>query len=349
MRILLTGGAGFIGSAVCRLLIAETDWSIVNLDKLTYAATLASLTDVERSPRYHFMQGDVSDNQLLAILFARFRFDAVIHLAAETHVDRSISDPAPFVKTNIGGVFALLQAALHHWRSLRGLDRERFRFLHVSTDEVFGSLPTEGAFTENSPYDPRSPYAATKAAADHLVSAWGHTYGLPVLISNCSNNYGPFQFPEKLIPLTILNAMAGRFVPIYGDGEQVRDWLHVDDHARALKLILERGEPQQTYGVGAGAERTNLEMAKTICRLIGGEASLDLIRFIEDRPGHDRRYAMDASKLRRDLGWRPLVDLTEGLTATVQWYQSRMDWWEPLRRVYDGERLGHGPADVYSA
>jgi dTDP-glucose 4,6-dehydratase len=328
-------------------LIAETDWSIVNLDKLTYAATVSSLTDIVGSPRYEFVQGDVGDADLLGALFARSRFDAVIHLAAETHVDRSISNPGPFVSTNIVGTFTLLNAALCHWRSLRDENSKHFRFLHVSTDEVFGSLPAEGCFTESSPYSPRSPYAATKAAADHLVSAWGHTYGLPVMISNCSNNYGAYQFPEKLIPLTILNVMAGHAVPIYGDGGQVRDWLHVDDHARALKLILERGEPQQTYGVGGDAQRTNLDVAKEICRLVGGEAGLELISFVEDRPGHDRRYAMDSSKLRRELGWRPRVDLPEGLASTVKWYQDNRAWWEPLRQIYSGERLGAPRADLY--
>ena len=340
VHILVTGGAGFIGSAVCRLLLAETDWSIVNLDKLTYAGTLTSLSECSKSARYRFVRGDVGDAEVLDTLFADTAFDAVIHLAAETHVDRSIIDPAPFVDTNIVGVFTLLRSTMRHWRSLDPAARGRFRFLHVSTDEVFGSLPPNGAFSETSRYDPRSPYAATKAAADHLVSAWGHTYGLPVVTSNCSNNYGPYQFPEKLIPLTILNAMAGRPVSIYGDGGHVRDWLHVEDHARALKLILERGEPQQTYGVGGGAERTNLDLATTICELVGGKAAVDLIRFVEDRPGHDRRYAIDASKLRRELGWAPLIPLSKGLALTVDWYRERRDWWEPLSRIYGGERLG---------
>ena len=340
MRILVTGGAGFIGSAVCRLLIDETLWSVVNLDKLNYAATLTSLAEIERSDRYEFIEGDIGDAELIGGLFRTHRFDAIIHLAAETHVDRSISGADPFLQTNVVGTFVLLQAALQHWEALRGEERDRFRFLHVSTDEVFGSLPPTGQFTEESRYDPRSPYAATKAAADHLVSAWGSTYGLPILISNCSNNYGPYQFPEKLIPLTILNALSERSVAVYGDGGQVRDWLHVGDHARALKLILEQGSSGQTYAIGGNAERTNLQVVTSICDIIGEGLAAKLVHFVEDRPGHDRRYAIDASKLRQQLGWTPSITFEEGLLSTVHWYKGRSDWWAPLRERYAGGRLG---------
>ena len=340
MQILVTGGAGFIGSALCRLLIARTDVSVVNLDKLTYAATLTSLSEIETSDRYTLVEGDIGDVRLVEALFEAYRFDAVIHLAAETHVDRSISGASPFVQTNILGTFVLLQAALRHWEGQKGEARDRFRFLHVSTDEVFGSLPSTGRFTEDSRYDPRSPYAATKASADHLVRAWGSTYGLPVMISNCSNNYGPYQFPEKLIPLTILNALAGRPIGVYGDGGQVRDWLYVEDHARALRLILEQGVSHQTYAIGGDAERTNLQVVNAVCDLVGDGLAASLVRFVEDRPGHDRRYAVDSSKLRRLLGWRPQVTFEEGLARTVDWYRRRDAWWGPLRQRYEGARLG---------
>lgn len=337
MKVLVTGGAGFIGSALVRRLIAETDWSVVTLDKLTYAGTLTSLAEVEGSNRHTFVRGDVADPALLADLFATNRFDGVIHLAAETHVDRSITRAGPFIQTNIVGVFALLQAALEHWRGLTGEGADRFRFLQVSTDEVFGALGPEGLFSEESPYDPRSPYAASKAGADHLVRAWGSTYGLPVLISNCSNNYGPFQFPEKLIPLAILNALEGRPIPVYGDGRQVRDWLHVEDHVGALMTILERGTPGRSYNVGSRNERTNLEVVQAIC---AATASGDLVQFVEDRPGHDRRYAIDPSRIESELGWVPRIGFEAGLKETVDWYRRRRDWWEPLRARYAGERLG---------
>ena len=337
MKVLVTGGAGFIGSAVCRLLNRETEWSVVNLDKLTYASSITSLAELDESDRYQFVHGDINDAQLVASLFSHHDFDAVIHLAAETHVDRSITGAAPFVQANIVGVFTMLQVALAHWDALPGSKRDGFRFLHVSTDEVFGSLGPEGKFTEQSRYAPRSPYAASKASADHLVSAWGETYGLPVLISNCSNNYGPYQFPEKLIPLAILNGLNGEPIPVYGDGQQVRDWLHVDDHAAALKLILEQGVAGQTYNVGAECERTNLQVVQAICAELGcGE----LMEFVRDRPGHDRRYAIDPSKLRTELGWRPRTGFEDGLRQTIAWFRDNREWWEPLRARYSGERLG---------
>lgn len=333
----MTGGAGFIGSALVRRLIAETDWTVINLDKLTYAGTLTSLADAAGSERHSFVHGDVADEALVSSLFASHRFDGVIHLAAETHVDRSIAGAQPFIQTNIVGVFVLLQASLTYWNGLGSSEKERFRFLHVSTDEVFGSLGPQGLFSESTPYDPRSPYAATKAAADHLVRAWGATYGLPVLISNCSNNYGPYQFPEKLIPLAILNALEGRPIPVYGTGDQIRDWLHVDDHADALQRIFEMGKPGDSYNVGSRNERTNLDVVRSICRQA---AAPDLVRFVEDRPGHDRRYAIDPSKIERELAWRPKIAFDEGLAGTVDWYRNNEDWWRPLRQRYGGERLG---------
>lgn len=344
MKVLVTGGAGFIGSVLCRLLIAETPWTVINLDKLTYASSLASLAEVERSDRYRFVQGDIADGGLVADLLARFEIDAVINLAAETHVDRSIGDAGPFVTTNVVGVYTLLNAALDHWERLGPESKARFRFLQVSTDEVFGSLGPTGRFHERSRYEPRSPYSATKAAADHLVSAWGATYGLPVLITNCSNNYGPYQFPEKLIPLALLNLVHGQPVPVYGDGRQVRDWLFVEDHARAIKRVLEAGRPGETYCVGGEAERTNLQVVQALCDSLErrGKApgARDLIRFVADRPGHDRRYAIDASKVRAELGWAPTLDFETGLERTIDWYLAREDWWGPLRARYSGERLG---------
>jgi dTDP-glucose 4,6-dehydratase len=309
MRILVTGGAGFIGSAVCRNLAQSPDFEVLNLDKLTYAASLTSLADLEGKPGYRFVQGDICDRDLLARLFTEFRPQAVMHLAAESHVDRSITGSAAFI--------------------------EAFRFLHISTDEVYGSLGPEGLFSEATPYDPRSPYSASKAASDHLVSAWGHTYGLPVLISNCSNNYGPYQFPEKLIPVIIINALEGRPLPVYGDGKNVRDWLHVDDHVAALKLILARGRTGETYNVGGRNERANINVVQTICDLVdemaGAKDRRNLITFVTDRLGHDRRYAIDATKLETELGWRAAHDFDRGLRTTVEWYLNRRDWWEPLR------------------
>ena len=356
MKILVTGGAGFIGSALCRFLIGETDADVVNLDKLTYAGTLTSVAEVADSPRYSFVQADIVDSAAMAAIFREHDPDAVMHLAAESHVDRSIDGSGPFISTNVVGTWALLDAAAAHWRALPPERRERFRFLHVSTDEVYGSLGPTGAFTETTPYDPRSPYSASKAASDHLASAWFHTYGLPVLISNCSNNYGPFHFPEKLIPLIILNALEGRPLPVYGDGLNVRDWLFVEDHVRALELIVREGRPGETYNVGGRNERTNLAVVETICDLLDELAPdpalaprRSLITFVPDRPGHDRRYAIDASKLERELGWRARDTFETGLRKTVEWYLARRDWWEPLRARYTGRRLGLEAAEGRAA
>ncbi len=347
MKILVTGGAGFIGSAVCRHLHDQTDAEIVNLDKLTYAACLASLAALDGSARYSFVRADIADAEAVAAAFAAHQPDAVMHLAAESHVDRSITGPGAFIATNVVGTYTLLQAALAYWSALPEPRRSRFRFHHVSTDEVYGSLGEEGLFTEDTPYDPRSPYSASKAASDHLVSAWGHTYGLPVLISNCSNNYGPYHFPEKLIPLVILNALEGRSLPVYGDGGHVRDWLHVEDHARALHLILTQGEPGRTYNVGGRNERTNLQVVQAVCDVldeIAPDAAIgprrQLITFVADRPGHDRRYAIDAGRIEAELGWRARHSFETGLRQTVQWYLDRPDWWRPLQTRYRGERLG---------
>lgn len=350
-RYLVTGGAGFIGSAVVRRLIDETDSDVLVVDKLTYAGNLDSLAPVAMSPRYRFLKADICDAAAMRAAFAEFRPDIVMHLAAESHVDRSIDGPGEFIQTNIVGTFTLLQAALGYWRGLEGARRDAFRFHHVSTDEVFGSLGEEGAFTETTAYQPNSPYSASKAGSDHLVRAWGHTYGLPTLLSNCSNNYGPYHFPEKLIPLMILNALEGKPLPVYGDGGNVRDWLFVEDHAAALRLIAERGRPGESYNVGGGAERTNLSVVEAICDLVD-EMRPDpalgsrrkLIAFVPDRPGHDRRYAIEASKIEAELGWRPTVTFEEGLRRTVAWYLENRSWWERIRSgVYRGERLGAAP------
>jgi len=357
MKVLVTGGCGFIGSALVRYLIRETGAEVVNVDALTYAATPQAVAEAADSPRYAFEQVDVTDAAGLARVFARHRPDAVMHLAAESHVDRSIDGPAAFVRTNVLGTSTLLDAALAHWRELDAAARERFRFLHVSTDEVFGSLGPTGYFTEASPTAPNSPYAASKAAADHLVRAWRATYGLPTLVSNCSNNYGPYQFPEKLIPLTILNAAEGRPLPVYGTGENVRDWLHVDDHVCALWRILEAGRVGETYNVGGDGERRNIEVVRAICDLVDalaprpdGGSRQDLITFVADRPGHDARYAIDAGKLRGELGWRPRHDFDHGLRETVRWYLDHGAWWRRVRAgVYQGQRLGLGQAGVAAA
>jgi dTDP-glucose 4,6-dehydratase len=347
--ILVTGGAGFIGSALCRHLIGRGDTRVVNLDKLTYAGNLASLAEIEASPDYRFVRADIGDTAAVSALLAEERPDAIMHLAAESHVDRSIDGPGEFIETNIVGTFRLLQAALGYWRGLEGAKKEGFRFHHVSTDEVFGDLPFDsGIFTEETPYDPSSPYSASKAASDHLVRAWQHTYGLPVVLSNCSNNYGPYHFPEKLIPLVILNALHERPLPVYGRGENVRDWLYVEDHARALDRIASAGRVGETYLIGGRAERTNLEVVRTICRLLdaqrpraGGEPYEALIEFVTDRPGHDRRYAIDPSKTESELGWAPQETFESGMAKTVAWYLAREDWWRPLRdQKYAGERLG---------
>jgi len=348
-RLLVTGGAGFIGSAVVRHLIADTDCHVLVVDKLTYAGNLESLASVNGNPRYGFVRADIADAAKMRDLFANFQPDAVMHLAAESHVDRSIDGPAEFIQTNVVGTFVLLQQALAHLQKLPSAKAERFRFHHISTDEVFGSLGVDGYFDEETAYKPNSPYSASKAASDHLVRAWHHTYGLPVVVSNCSNNYGPYHFPEKLIPLTILNALEGKPLPVYGKGENVRDWLFVDDHARALVLIAERGRVGHSYNVGASCERSNLSVVRAICALMD-ELAPDsigprerLISFVGDRPGHDLRYAIDARKIRQELDWRPQQTFDTGLRKTVEWYLTNRNWWERIRStVYRGERLGAG-------
>ncbi len=347
-RILVTGGAGFIGSAVVRLLIRETPHTVRNLDALTYAGNLESVKEAASDPRYSFVRADVADAAAVGRVFAEFRPDAVLHLAAESHVDRSIDKPAAFIETNVVGTYTMLEAARAYWEKLDPAARAAFRFLHISTDEVYGSLGADGLFTETTPYDPRSPYSASKAASDHLVMAWHHTFGLPVLITNCSNNYGPYHFPEKLIPLVILNALDGKPLPIYGKGDNIRDWLYVEDHARALVKVVLEGKPGETYNVGGRNERTNLQVVQTICGLLDelrpAAASYGvLIAFVPDRPGHDRRYAIDASKLERELGWKARETFETGLRKTVAWYLDNRWWWEPIRQgKYAGERLGSG-------
>lgn len=349
MNFLVTGGAGFIGSAVCRRLVANQDYQVTNLDKLTYAGNLASLRQIENSTNYHFVQADIGDEPtILDILRAR-NITTIMHLAAESHVDRSIDGPGAFIETNVVGTFRLLNAALAYWRELPAARQEAFRFHHISTDEVFGDLPFDsGIFTEETPYAPSSPYSASKAASDHLVRAWHETYGLPVVLSNCSNNYGPFHFPEKLIPLVILNALDEKPLPVYGQGANVRDWLFVEDHATALELIATKGIPGESYNVGGRSEQTNLAVVQTICNILdskrprrNGASYRDLVTFVTDRPGHDRRYAIDASKIERDLGWRPQETFETGLARTIDWYLSNDWWWGPIRNErYAGERLG---------
>jgi dTDP-glucose 4,6-dehydratase len=344
MIILVTGGAGFIGSAVVRLAIARGH-TVVNVDALTYAACLDNLASVAEHTNYAFEQVDIRNRAVLDAVFTKYAPDAVMHLAAESHVDRSIDGPTDFIETNVKGTFNMLEAARSYWQS-QGKP-ESFRFHHISTDEVFGSLGPTGMFTEDTPYDPRSPYSASKASSDHLVRAWRETYGLPVVLTNCSNNYGPYHFPEKLIPVVILNALAGKPLPIYGDGENIRDWLYVEDHADALLLVLEKGTLGRSYNIGGQNERTNLELVKTLCGILDylhprDEGSYaDLITFVTDRPGHDARYAIDPSRIRNELGWRPSVTVEEGLEKTVQWYLDNENWWRPLLgRTGVGERLG---------
>jgi len=346
--LLVTGGAGFIGSAVCRHLVRE-GYRVINVDKLTYAADLRSLQEVERSERYSFHQADICDGAAMARILAEEQPDAIMHLAAETHVDRSIDGPAVFVQTNVIGTVTLLQAALDYWRGLEGERRDSFRFHHVSTDEVFGDLPlNEGIFTEETPYDPSSPYSASKASSDHFVRAWHETYGLPIVLSNCSNNYGPYHFPEKLIPLVILNALEGQELPVYGQGINVRDWLYVDDHARALELVATTGKNGESYAIGGRSERNNLSVVESICDALDAKVPLpdgrsrrELIRFVADRPGHDRRYAIDPRKIERELGWRAEQTFESGLNATIDWYLANEWWWRPIREQrYAGKRLG---------
>ena len=343
MKLLVTGGAGFIGSAVVRQAV-DKGHSVVNLDALTYAACLENLRDVAHSPRYVFEKADIRDTDALARIFAAHKPDVVLHLAAESHVDRSIDGPSVFVETNITGTYNMLQAARAYWEN--HYDPDSFRFLHVSTDEVFGSLGETGKFTEITAYDPRSPYSASKAASDHLVRAWGQTYGLPVIVTNCSNNYGPFHFPEKLIPVAILNALAGEPIPLYGDGKNIRDWLYVEDHADALLSVVQNGQPGRTYGIGGENEVSNLELVTRICKILDNlrptdHDHSDLITFVADRPGHDRRYAIDPARIREELGWQPSVTLDAGLRKTVQWYLENESWWRPLQGRHGvGDRLG---------
>lgn len=347
--VMVTGGAGFIGSAVCRQLIGLDTARVINVDKLTYSGCLASLDSIADAPNYRFYQADICDTAAMAQIMLTEQVDAVLHLAAESHVDRSIDGPGVFVETNVVGTVSLLQAALSHWRTLPRDKQAAFRFHHVSTDEVFGDLPFDGSlFSEDTPYNPSSPYSASKAASDHFVRAWHHTYGLPVVLSNCSNNYGPYQFPEKLIPLIILNALEEKPLPVYGQGDNVRDWLFVEDHAAALIAILTGGRAGESYNVGGEAERTNLQVVEQICDILDAHIPPKtvaqrraLIHFVADRPGHDRRYAIDCSKLKRELGWTQHVDFDTGLARTVNWYLANRAWWAPLRtRRYAGERLG---------
>lgn len=343
MKLLVTGGAGFIGSAVVRLAVTRGH-EVVNLDAMTYAANEANVASVSQSNLYSFEKADIRDRAALDRIFALHNPNAVMHLAAESHVDRSIDGPADFIETNITGTFNMLEAARAHWT--RQGKPDSFRFHHISTDEVFGSLGPEGQFTEHTPYDPRSPYSASKAASDHLVRAWAETYGLPVVLTNCSNNYGPFHFPEKLIPVTILNALHGKPIPVYGTGENIRDWLYVEDHADALLLVLEKGQLNRSYNIGGENERRNIDLVRTICALLDEMAPkatpyADQITFVTDRPGHDARYAIDPSRIREELGWRPSVTVEEGLRRTVRWYLDNEAWWRPLlNRQGVGERLG---------
>ena len=346
--VLVTGGAGFIGSALVRYLIDATDYNVVNVDKLTYAANLSSLASVENNDRYTLEKADICDGRKMSELFSRYRPDAVMHLAAESHVDRSIDGPADFIQTNINGTFSLLEAALSYWKELDTEGQSAFRFLHVSTDEVFGSLGDEGFFHEEYPYQPSSPYSASKASSDHLVRAWHETFGLPTLVTNCTNNYGPFQFPEKLIPLVILKILAGDQIPVYGKGDNIRDWLFVDDHVKALWKVVQEGAVGETYCIGGDCERSNIDVVRTLCGLVDElapssdrPAAEDLITFVKDRPGHDQRYAMDISRIGNTIGWKPEETFESGMRKTVSWYLDNQPWWQAiLDSRYAGERLG---------
>ena len=347
MRIFVTGGAGFIGSALVRHLIEHTDHQVLNFDKLTYAGTLSTVERVAGSDRYRFVRGDICDPQAVRAALTDFAPDIVTHLAAESHVDRSIDGPGAFVQTNVVGTYTMLAEARSYWARLEGGARDAFRFHHISTDEVYGSLGDEGLFTEDTPYDPRSPYSASKAGSDHLVQAWGHTYGLPVLITNCSNNYGPYHFPEKLIPLMIAKALDGEPLPVYGRGDQVRDWLYVEDHVRALQAVFERGTPGRTYNVGGHNEMQNIEVVRTLCAILDrlapradGRPYADQITSVADRPGHDKRYAIDATRIGRELGWTPAETFETGIEKTVRWYLDNQSWWRPLVAANAAARRG---------
>jgi dTDP-glucose 4,6-dehydratase len=348
MKILVTGGCGFIGTNLVRQLLADSDHDVVNLDKLTYAGNPQSLEDVAGSPRYRFIRADIADPQQTREVIEDVSPDAVMHLAAESHVDRSIDGPSDFIQTNVVGTFNLLDSSLRHYSQLRGQRRERFRFLHVSTDEVYGSLGDTGLFSETTAYDPHSPYSATKAASDHLARAWKTTFSLPVLVTNCSNNYGPYQFPEKLLPLMIIKCLHEEPLPVYGQGENVRDWLYVEDHASALRVVLDKGVPGQTYNIGGNSERRNIDLVDAVCRIMdevrpraGGQRHRELVTFVADRPGHDFRYAIDASKIQREVGWQPEHELEVCLRRTVLWYLKNRNWWQNiLDGHYQLQRLG---------
>lgn len=347
-RIIVTGGAGFIGSALIRYLIRCTEIEVLNVDKLTYAGNLTSLAECEGNDRYRFVKQDISNLEMIRLLVKEFKPDVIMNLAAESHVDRSIDAPDDFIKTNIVGTYILLKVAVDYWKGLDDEQRKNFRFHHISTDEVYGSLGPVGFFEETTAYDPRSPYSSSKAASDHLVKAWFHTYGLPVIVTNCSNNYGPYHFPEKLIPLIILNALEEKALPIYGKGDNIRDWLYVDDHAKALLLAVKSGQPGETYNIGGSNERTNIQVVEKICEILdekvpraNGASYKTLIKFVSDRAGHDKRYAIDAGKIKKELGWEPEENFESGIRKTVQWYLDNEAWWRPIRDIkYKGERLG---------